>query len=73
MRMIEQSAIKLPGFARVSRLEKRSRLNAAVKSVRLVWMTVSNLPHLFQRHVRVFGKLDIVGFGIAPRLAEIVG
>src|SRR5258708_36365560 len=47
MRMIEQSLLEQPGFARIRRFEQRRRLDAAVKRVRLVRMTLSDLPDLF--------------------------
>src|SRR5947208_2854726 len=69
--MIEQAALERPRFARVGRLEKRRRLNAAIKRVGVV-RVIHDLPNLFEGNVRAFRKLDVIAFRIAPGLAKVI-
>src|SRR5436190_16816091 len=72
MRVIKQAAIQLPGFSAVRGFEKCRRLDAAIECVRVVRVH-HDLPDLFERYVRAFGELDVVGFGFAPALAKVAG
>src|SRR5712691_1281330 len=72
MRMIEQPTIERPGLACVRRFEKRRRLDATVKRVRLVRMALRDLPDLFQRSLAAFGKFDVVSFRVAPGFSKVI-